>query len=124
MLDDFEDLVVDEVDEDGENGYESESELDAAVQQSDDAVIQELIDSLEGDVEDDSSSASQLRCLTREELDLGRGSLSKILNLSERIFHSPTLWEDLKTCCERSRTYVTECRDAMEYNYGTYRLHS
>jgi hypothetical protein len=81
LLDDFEDLIVDEVDEDGENAYESKAKLDAAVHQSDDKVIQEVIDSLEGDIEDDGSSTSQLCHLTSEELNLGCDSLLKISNL-------------------------------------------
>jgi hypothetical protein len=103
MLDDFDDFIVDEVDDDKENSDESDLELDASVQQSDDRAVQDVIDSLEGDVEDEGSSTRQLSHLTCEELDLGCCTLTKLINLRKRVFNSPTLCEDLKTCYERSK---------------------
>jgi hypothetical protein len=57
---------------------EDSDELDTSVSQSDERAIQEVIDSMTGDVEDDNSSSHELRRLTKEEIDLGCHSLTKV----------------------------------------------
>ena len=70
---------VDDAEPGAEDGADDDNdELDPSVAQSDEAVIQEVIDGMTGDIEDDSSPTHELRHLTCEEIDLGCYALSKV----------------------------------------------
>jgi hypothetical protein len=73
-----------------EDGQDSDM-IDAAVEHSDETAIQEVVDSMTGDVEDEDSPSGELHCLTREEINLGCFSLTKVshLDLLPAIHHEP-----------------------------------
>jgi hypothetical protein len=93
---------------------DDDDEIDSAVETSDNAMVDDIVRDLEQD-----SFGEEL--LTREDINLGRFSLSKVrslrastlfnflsnlcqsqlTNLGKRIFNSPTLRADLKSSCER-----------------------
>jgi hypothetical protein len=70
--------------------HDDSDEIDPAVASSDEAMIQEVIDSLDGDVEDDDDATKTLRHLTSEEINLGCYSVSKVstMTIDNVVHHS------------------------------------
>jgi hypothetical protein len=91
---------------------DDDDEIDSAVEASDNAMVDDVIRDLEQDLFGE-------EMLTREDIHLGCFSLSKVCssslfnvilltwcqsqltNLGKRIFNSPMLRADLKSCCDQ-----------------------
>jgi hypothetical protein len=78
-------LEAEEVEEEEPNPEEivegDEDEIDPAVEASDEDMVEQLVNELNGkEVENDESDLGELRQLTCEEINLGQFSLSKVCN--------------------------------------------
>jgi hypothetical protein len=96
-----------------------EDVVDPAVEASDESLIEQVVNELNGGEVGDECDVGELRELTPEEISLGQFTLEKVshllrrsptlsialqlTNLGKRVFNSSTLREDLKTLCEQSK---------------------
>jgi hypothetical protein len=89
FLDSLEEEEDDEAaDSDLDEGDEDADDVNMDTDQRDNDIVQRVIESLEGDIND---ANGRLRTLTCEEVNLGRFTLTKLINLGKRIFNSPIL---------------------------------
>jgi hypothetical protein len=127
VFDDLEHVGIDdEADPDVDEPTDDDiDDVKTTTEDSDAVIVNRLAEELEADEDgddDNDTDGQQSRRLTREEINLGRFSLSKVTrshiifsyltltahmsqltNLGKKIFNSPTLREDLRIQCERNK---------------------
>ncbi|KAJ7850590.1 hypothetical protein B0H13DRAFT_1905573 [Mycena leptocephala] len=82
-------------DEDTEFDVTDNDEIDPALEQSGQAVVDEVNEDIDLD--------DRLPALTSRQHNLGRYSILKLRTLAKKIVHSPTIKADLATACVRSQ---------------------